>query len=93
MWVLVETVEARLGSCKQCLFRLKEFTVSHFPPKMAPQHFDWIEPRALRRQVEQDQPPCRCSDDRFHLIILMRVGIVPSHRDGSCRVLPNQGFQ
>src|SRR5260370_7788931 len=64
-----------------------------FPPKMAPQHFDGIEPRAVRRQVEQDQAPCRCPYHRFYLIILMHTGVVPGHIDGSCRMLLDQGFQ
>src|SRR6266702_3435494 len=93
LWALIEAVEAILGRCEQSWLRLKKFTMGDFPPKMAPQHFDGIEPRAVGRQVEQDQAPCRCSYDRFHLIILMRVGIIPSHRDGSCWMFLDQGFQ
>src|SRR5260221_13214240 len=64
-----------------------------FSTEMSPQHFDRIEPWAVSRQVEQDDPTCGCPYGGFCLIIFMHTGIVPGHIDRSRRILLDQGFK
>jgi hypothetical protein len=76
---LVEAVKEILGGSEQGLHGLKELTMGHFAPEVPPQHFDRIEPGAVRWQVQQDQASRRSLQQRFHLIVLMRIGIIPGH--------------
>jgi hypothetical protein len=76
-----------IGGFDQYLNSLEEFTMGHFSAEMAPKHFNRVQPRAISRQVEQDQSACRTAHDCFNFIILMSDEIVPCHINGSRRVL------
>ena len=64
-----------------------------FPAKMAPQHFDGIEPGAVGRQVEQDETSGCTSHDRLDFVILVGRGVVPGHIDRPGGMLVQERLQ
>src|SRR5713101_79181 len=93
LWDPVMAIEEVLSGQQQSGHRFKELTMRDFAPEMAPEHFDGIEPRAIGRQVQQDQPASCTPNHSFNLIIFMGVGIVPGDVDCSGRVLVHQSLQ
>jgi hypothetical protein len=92
-WRLVEPVKEILCRDKQGLHGLKEFTMGHFAPKMSPQHFNGIEPGTVGWQVQKDQSSFGGLYHSFHLIVLMRIGIIPGDIDRSGGMLLHESFK
>lgn len=93
MWLMITLIEEIIGRLDQGVDALEKFTVRDFSPETAPEHFDGIEPRAIRGQIEQNKPTRSPAHHRFNFIILMRIGIIPGHIDGFIRMLLQQCFQ
>lgn len=66
------TVEEVTGRGKEVPLGLKQLAMGHFSAEVTPEHLDRIEPRAVRRQGEQDQASRRGLDHLLYLIIFMR---------------------
>jgi hypothetical protein len=60
---------------------------------VAPEHLDGVLPGAVGRQVEQNQPTRRPTHHRLDLVVLVGVGIIPSHLDTTRRMLLQQCFE
>src|SRR5687768_15449886 len=93
MGAKIEAVKEITSGRQQGFDRLKEFAMGNFTAKVPPEHFNWVQPGAVCRQVKENQSAGRGSYHRFHLIIFMGRGIVPSDVDGSGRMLVEQPLQ
>lgn len=93
LWTEIVPVEEILRGSEQGLHALKELTMGNFATEMPPEHFNRIEPGAVGGQVQQHQSPLSGLNDRIDIFILMGIGVVPDHINGSGWVLFDQGFQ
>ena len=64
-----------------------------FSPEITPQHFDGIELGAVGRQIQQNKSTGSSTYLRFDFIILMSIGIIPSHIDGVIGLFLKECFQ
>jgi hypothetical protein len=92
MGALVVTVNECLRRLQQSCQAGKELTMGHFAAALPPQPLNGVEPRAVGRQRQQDQPPGRGTDDRFALIISRGIRLIPGHIDGARGMLVDQGL-
>ena len=61
--------------------------MGHFSTEMPPEHFNRVEPRAITRQVDQDQTTCCSPNDCFDFIILVSDGTAATGMpDGAYRL-------
>ena len=71
----------------------KQLTVGDFTPTVSPQHLNGVEPRAVGRQIQQPQPPCRGTDHGLSCVIGMRICVIPGAIAGAGRMAIDQGLQ
>lgn len=62
-------------------------------PELAPEHLDRVQPRAVGREVQQNEAPGRAAQHRLDLVVLVRAGIVPGDVDGLGRVFGQERFE
>lgn len=91
--MLVVAIKELAGRGQQRLDGGEELAVGHFPAKVAPEQLDRVQPGAVGRQVEQHEPARRGPYHHLDVVVLMRVGIVPSHVDRPRGVLVQQGLE
>src|SRR5574341_1586954 len=70
-----------MGSINQGLNRNKEFAMGDLTAEMSPQHFNRVEPGAIGRQIEQDQPTRSIPENRFNFVVFMGVGVIQDNID------------
>jgi hypothetical protein len=93
VWALVVAVKERVRCLEESVQGGKELTRGHLTAALPPPHLNRVQPRAGGRQVQQDQPPGRGTDDRFDLISGMGIGVIPRDIDGARGMRVDQGLQ
>ena len=73
--------QQRLDRRKEQRAKSKELGVGHFPPEVAPEHLDRVHPGARGGQRQQHESACCPPHDGLHRVVVMRIGVVPSHLD------------
>jgi hypothetical protein len=86
-------VKEILSCFQQGVHIFKEFTVRDFATKMAPEHFNRVEPGAIGGQVQQHQASSRCTHDSFDFIVFMGTSVVPGDVDRAREMFVHQGLQ
>nr|WP_244936461.1 hypothetical protein [Methylobacterium currus] len=92
-WLAVVTVEESLGGFNQSVDAGEQLAVCDLAAELAPEHLDRVQPRAVGREVKQDEAPGRAAQHRLDLIVLVRAGIIPGDVDGLGRVLFQERFE
>ena len=92
MWALIVPVKERLCRFEQSREGVKELTVGDFAAELPPPHLNGVQPRAIRRSVQQHQPPGRGTQHGFDFIIEMGIGVIPGPIDRASRMLVDQGL-
>jgi hypothetical protein len=71
----------------------KELTMGDLTAELPPQHLNRVQPRAVRGQLQQAQPPCRGVDHGLDCIIELGVSMIPGHLDGPGGMVVDHGLQ
>src|ERR687898_727859 len=69
---------------------LEQLAVGDLAPEVPPEHLDRVQPRAVGRQVQEDQPARGAAQHGLDLLVLVRARVVPGDVDGLAGVLHEQ---
>ena len=92
-WFAVVTVEESLGGFNQGVDAGEQLAGCDLAAELAPEHLDRVQPRAVCREIKEDEAPGRAAQHRLDLVVLVRAGIIPGDVDGLGRVLFQERFE
>src|SRR3712207_7026944 len=62
---------------------LEQLAVGDLAAEVPPEHLDRVQPRAVGRQVQEDEPARGAAQYGLDLLVLVGAGVVPGDVDGA----------
>ena len=90
---MIVALEEGCGGIKERIDAVEQLAMRDLAAEVTPEHLDRVEPGAVGRQVQQDEPTSGATQHRLDLVVFMGLGIVPGDVDRLMSMLGEQRRQ